>query len=429
MYDAYVSDEWRPTSNVTLQLGLRYEYQADAFNQGVDINDMEVFPTTGTERELPYVDFSNRGDKNNWGPRAGLAWDLMGDGRSVVRAGYGLYFHPLSLANSAAEVQNYRQPTATIRNSMYPDPYGGLDPETFVSTNPQNIKIFDNNLENLESRAYTVGLSQELSSTLAIHLDGVVQKMTKTPVDVDINPRSGMTTGPRPLPAFGRIYQTQSVGYMNYKALFARLEKRYSSGHMYMISYTLADSESNLASSSFFTVRTDAWNPDSDVGPNNNDRRHTVVVSGAVLIPGGINLSGVLTARSTMPFSAQAGSDLNGDAANSDFVPGTTRNVFNRGNDSERLSVVNEWRAGLGLSPINESQIDTNEYIGVDLRVTKSFPIRDRQQFEVIFQVFNLLDRTNLLSSWVTNGRSNAFGTSRAAAAKRQAEVAVRFAF
>ena len=89
-----------------------------------------------------------------------------------------------------------------------------------MSTAPQNISINANDLENLESRAYTAGLSQELRAGLAIHLDGVYNKMSKVPMAVDINPRSGGATGVRPLPQFGRILQNQSVGYSDYKALW-----------------------------------------------------------------------------------------------------------------------------------------------------------------------------------------------------------------
>ena len=68
------------------------------------------------------------------------------------------------------------------------------------------------NLENLQSAAYTGGVSQALTSTLAIHVDGVYNQMTKVPMAIDINPRSGGTTGVRPLPQFARVLQTQSIG-------------------------------------------------------------------------------------------------------------------------------------------------------------------------------------------------------------------------
>ncbi len=438
MWDTYVEDEWKPLANLTLHLGLRYEYQAKVFNQGVDINDKAMFPTTGTPTQIPFVDFTKRGDKNNFGPRVGVAWDVKGTGASVVRAGFGTYYNPMNIQIKAAEIQNFRQLTAVINNPGYPDPYGGRDPLTFVSTAPQNIAINANDLENLESKAYTLGLSQELSSTLAIHLDGVHNRMTKVPMAVDINPRSGGTVGVRPLAQFGRILQTQSIGWSDYTALLARLEKRFDNRYMYMVSYTLMDT-SGIVNNSGGTqsVVTHGEDINRDRGPNNSDRRHTVVASGAVLLPYDINLSGVFTARSTMPFSAIAGIDLNGDNNVTDYVPGMTRNVFNRGNDAEMVALVNAWRAlqppnalnPRGLPAITADQIATNEFFSVDMRVTKSIALSNRQRVEVIGQVFNLLNRKNLLGAWTTNALSNVFGTTSSASNMRQAEVAIRFAW
>jgi carboxypeptidase family protein len=429
MWDGYVEDEWRALSNLTLHLGLRYELQAKVFNQGLDINDTNIFPTTGTPTQLPYVDFTRRGDRDNFGPRVSAAWDVRNNGQSVVRAGYGIYYNPMNIQLKAAELENFRRPTATIANPSYPDPYGGRTPLSFVSTAPQNISINANDLENLESRAYTVGLSQELTSTMAIHLDGVHNQMTKVPMAVDINPRSGGATGARPLPQFGRILQNQSIGWADYTALLARLEKRFDNRYMYMISYTLMTTDGIVNNSGTQSTVTDAAHVEYDLGPNNSDRRHTLVASGAVLLPYDVNLSGVITTRSTMPFSATAGIDLNGDANVTDFVPGTTRNVFNRGTDTEMLAAVNAWRATRGLVALPASQIDANGYFSVDMRVTKAFALTDRRRVELIAQVFNLLNRTNLLPAWNTNALSTVFGTTTSASNMRQAEVAVRFAW
>ena len=76
-----------------------------------------------------------------------------------------------------------------------------------------------------------------------------------------------------------------------------------------------------------------------------------VRASGSFLLPGTVTLGAVFSARSTMPFSAIAGVDLNGDAAITDYVPGTTRNVFNRGNNTQSLALVNAYRATTGLAP------------------------------------------------------------------------------
>ena len=430
MWDTYVEDEWKPAAGVTLNLGLRYEYQAKIFNQGLDLNDKNIFPTTGTPTSLaPLVDFSNRGDKNNFGPRVGVAWDLRNDGKSVVRAGYGLYYNPVNIQAPSAEVSNFRQITVILANPTYPDPYGGREPVAFVSTAPQNITVEANNLENLQSAAYTAGISQGLTSALAIHVDGVYNKITKAPMLIDINPRSGGATGNRSLPQFGRVLQWQSRGAIDYKALLVRLEKRLDHNYMYTVSYTLANSTGTVNNIGPAATVTDSEHPGYDQGPNNSDRRNVLVASGSFLLPGDVTVGAVFSARSTMPFSATAGVDVNGDGNNTDFVPGTTRNVFNRGTDTQMLAQVNAYRATAGLAPIPVSQVNTNEYYGLDVRVSKSFPLSAGRKVELIAQVFNLLNRTNLLAAWQTNVRSSAFGTISSAADMRQGEVALRFTF
>ena len=430
LWDTYVEDEWKPVAGLTLNLGLRYEYQDKVFDQGRDLNDKSIFPTTGTPTSLaPLVDFSHRGDRNNVGPRFGLAWDVRNDGKTVARAGYGLYYNVMNTQSELSEIQNYRQLTAVIPNPTYPDPYGGRDAISFVSAGVQNIAVQANNLENLQSAAYTGGVSQSLTAALAIHVDGVYNKMTKVPMAIDINPRSGGTTGVRPLAQFGRVLQTQSIGNADYKALLVRLEKRLEHNYMYTVSYTLASTSGNVSSSSFLSTVTDSAHLAYDIGPNNSDRRHALVASGSVVLPSDVVLGAVFTARSTMPFSALAGVDLNGDANITDYVPGITRNVFNRGKDADMMALVNAYRATTGLAPLPVSQINTNEFYGLDIRASKSVRISADRKVELIGQVFNLLNRTNLLAAWQTNARSSTFGTSVSAANMRQAEVAVRFSF
>jgi len=429
MWSVYGQDEWRPVTNLTLTLGLRYDRQIRVFNETLDFNNPKDFPTTGTNLELPFVDLESRGDKNNWGPRAGLAWDLN-NGRSVVRAGYGIYYNPNNIQIAGQEVNSLQQASVVIANPSYPDPYGGQDPLRFVSAAPQNITILANDLENLESHAYTVGLSQELWPSVAIHVDGVYTRMTKVPTAVDINRRAGdVPTAPRARPQFQRINQIQSIGEVDYKALLVRLEKRFDQRYMYGFSYTLADSFGNLpGGATTFTV-TQAELPDLDEGPSSSDRRHAIAASGSVLLPANITLSGVFSYRSTMPFSATAGVDLNADANITDYVPGTTRSAFNRGDNENMMALVNAWRISRGLAALPASQIDTNEFATLDVRVSKSFQIRGRQSLELMAQVFNLLGRDNLQPTWSTNALSNAFGRIQQALNRQQAELVVRFAF
>ena len=155
-----------------------------------------------------------------------------------------------------------------------------------------------------------------------------------------------------------------------------------------------------------------------------------------------INLGAVWTLRSTMPFSARAGQDLNRDGVTvnnlqTDYVPGTTRDVFNRGNNGELLQIVNAYRAATrdathpsGYAPIPLSQLDTNIVNQLDVRVGKTFRIGADRKFELIAQVFNLLG-TDILGGiaqgWTENALSDSFGRVLTVLPRQQAELAVRF--
>src|SRR5439155_26960311 len=108
------------------------------------------------------------------------------------------------------------------------------------------------------------------------------------------------------------------------------------------------------------------------------------------ILPMDITLGAVWNYRSTRPFSARAGIYLNRDGAVTDYVPGTTRDVFNRGDNAKYLALVNAWRAQNVRAAIPESQLMTDEFQRVDVRISKQVNIGGDRRAEFIAQVFNL---------------------------------------
>ena len=333
-------------------------------------------------------------------------------------------------AIARGEHDAFQQYTVNLRNPTYPDPYGGQDPASFVSTAPPNIQIVANDLENPETHVTSAGVSQEIGAGLALHVDGVFSRTTKYPVGVQINTADPVTRQ-RPLPEWGTIQQVQKFHGQpyDYRALLVRLQRRFANNYLYTLSYTLAKQDLGFRAGTHFGTLTNALHPEWDEGPADNDRRHAFVASGSVVLPYEISLGAVWTLRTTRPFTAQAGRDLNGDGTNNDFVPGTTRNQGNRNLD---LALVNEWRATNRLAPISADQIDSDRYNRFDVRLSKSLQVGGGRRLELIGQVFNVLGTDNLAgvgSGWVTNALSDSFGRILEAQPRQQAELAVRFAF
>ncbi|HEY3162099.1 MAG TPA: carboxypeptidase regulatory-like domain-containing protein [Vicinamibacterales bacterium] len=413
-FSTYVQDEWKPLSSLTLNLGVRYDLFYDSWNQQMDLSR---FP-----RPLPFINPFTRGDHNNVGPRAGFAWDLRGDGESVVRGGAGKYFrNPAFGTPFGGEQTNLLQASIRISNPSYPDPYGGRSPLAFASTTPPNITIVDDRLQTPETNTYNAGFSQQLTTNLAVHVDSIYTKTTKDIEAVNIN-TPDPATRLRPLPEWGRIVQTQSIGSSTYRALMVRLDKRYADRFLYLVSYTLSKTYGYPIAGTI----TDAANPALDIGPAGTDRRHMLVSSGSLMAPGGVQVGAVWTLRSKMPFGAVAGLDLNGDGSVTDYVPGTSRNRFD-------LALVNAWRAQNRLGPIGASQFDSNRYTSLDVRVSKAIPLGGRRRIELIAQLFNVFGTDNLLppgaGGYVDNALSDSFGTILSAQPRQQGEIAIRYAF
>ena len=419
-YQFYAQDECKAGRGVTMNLGLRYELDTLIWNKDRK-NDGSFYP-----RILPFVNFQNRGDNNNVSPRVGLAWDVRNNGKTVVRAGYGRLFNTIMNGTPGAEETTLRQTAISISNPSYPDPYGGRSPASFASTAPPNINIVDDNMVNPWADTVSIGVSRQLGPDMAINADVVNTKSNAFNASVQINTPSN---GVRPLPEWGRINQVQSIGWQKYRALLVRLEKRFSQRYQYTLSYTLQKVEDNSFGATSTGTITDFYNPGFDAGYGNADRRHSMVASGAYLIPGDVTLGMVWTLRSTAPFSARAGVDLNGDGANTDYVPGTHKGQGNRDLD---IGLVNAWRATRGLGPINPAQISKNDYNKVDLRLSKAFTLSGKRRIEGIFQIFNLFGRDNLGgigSSFQSNALSDSFGQLLTAQPRQQAEIALRMTF
>lgn len=416
-YVGFVQDDWKLDDNLTVNLGLRYERLYGAANEDLDPS---IFPI-----EIPYIDVSQRGDTNNFGPRAGLAWDVLGTGRTVVRGGYGLYYGHVRILGNLTEFRNYQQFSVNITNPSYPDPYGGRDPRSFIVSGAANITVVANDYVQPFSHQFNAGFSHQLVGGYSLHVDGVVTNTHHDRKILDINARTpGATT--RPNPTFARVDRNQSTGSARYRAIYTKLEKRFSQRHQFMVTHTYMRSRDNNPLNRYL----DPFDLELDWGPSNGERRHAVVASGSVLLPFDVTLGAVWTVRTPLPWNPTAGRDLNSDGFNTDLVPGATRNSGSR---NLNLDAVNAWRATNGRAAIPESQIESSRINLIDVRASKAIRFGATTKLDVTAQAFNLLNTTNLQAQYgggrVTNALSDAFGRILTARPGRQAELAVRLAW
>jgi hypothetical protein len=432
MQGFYFEDEWKLRSNLTLNLGLRYDLETGVWRNSLNAS---MYP-----QALPYVKFGSHGNiYDNLGPRLGFAWDPFHTGRTVVRGGFGIVNVDLQDNAFESEISTLRQTQITIQGTPtnpipYPNPYAPYTtPQAYLAAHPQslNVSLNANNIYNPKVYTYNLGVDRQFSPDIALSVEGMYTHMYGLDVNENINtPTNIVVATSRPNLNFNQINISAPVGVYNYEGLFVRLNKRFSHRYQYVISYTLAKQFDNYNNS---TAITNYWDPKQDYGPASTDRRHNLVVSGSILARWGINVGGILTLRSALPFSALTGT-TNIAGANP-YVPGTTKNNHDI---AETLAAVNTWRAGLNLAPIPLSQIESNRYIQFDARVSKNINIGERYKIELIGQLFNVFGTNNYGGvgvSQITNAStgsatsSGTFGTFSAAQPKQQGEIAVRFLF
>jgi hypothetical protein len=398
----FFQDSWKVRPNLTANLGMRYDREYGA-------SFLDTLNPANYSPAIPFqVPKGQRGDKNNFGPRIGFSWDPFNKGTDVIRAGYGVYYNNIQTEQGEGEKLNLYACSVTITKFVYPDPYGGLSPTNYCSTAPPSVTLLAPGYSNPYSQQFSVGYTRQLTRDMALIVDGIYEHSLRNYKNVDLNyPVNYPASSVRPLTAWAQINQHQSIDQDKYKALFVRLDKRYSGRYMFSVAYTLASGSDWNPEASVITYS----NPKLDYGPSNIDRRHALVTSGSVMLPWKIQLGGIYTFRSAEPFSVTT-TTTNANAT-AQFLAGTSRNQGNR---------------GLKLSSFGLAPVASTKYNDFDLRASKAFFVKEQRKLEIIGQAFNLFGFTNY-TSFTSVASSSTFGQATGAGTVQQGEVAARFTF
>jgi hypothetical protein len=413
-YSAYVQDDWRVHPDLTLSLGLRWDREVGSYNETVQPSS---FPTA-----IPFIgDPAKRGQTKNFGPRFGLAWNVRGTGKDVVRAGFGIYYNNIQTLLNFPEERNISLCNVLIANPTYPNPYGGKSPTAFCSAAAPTVTVLDKNFAMPYSEQFTLGYSREIAKDFSVHVDGVYMHTLKDWRTFDQNYPNA--AGVRPNPAFARILDHEPISQYKYKALYVRAEKRFAKRYQFLVSYSLASSRDDNPQAQI--VNQSSYN--LDWGPSAIDRRNVLVASGTVLLPWKFTAGAFWQIRSALPFSVFSTIQVDGVTQ---YIPGLSRDLGNRDN-GKLVAAVNAYRASLAtpLAPITASQIDTSRFNSFDLRIMRPIFIHNEWRVEAIGQAFNLFGTTNLTGGNTTSATSVNFGKILGASNLQQAELAVRIVF
>ena len=439
-YNGYVQDQWRVNQKLTLNLGLRYDYQT-------------MTPNT----------------KDAFAPRLGFAYDPTGQGQTVIRGGAGKFYeyHLVGIGINIARrgvfgqvftfdtgevtsadrgvipVDNLNtgclQPTGdsglaaigpacrayltTLRASLQP----GAGAQ-FINTEPQ----IDGDRHMGYLWSFSLGVRHELMRNLAVGADYVGNRGRDQTAQIDINEgppgANGRITRPGPagfdpsgdlIPASARNanflrvlqYQTRDDLNTDFNSLELSLEKRYSQRWSGRMAYTLG--YANDVGGRF----TDDLNPREDYGRSNTDNRHAFVTSVNVTPWGGLSTGAIFRYYSGYPINETVGSDLNGDRDNND------RPI--RGIHDLTRPILSEVDAN-GQAVRNG--IDGESTTLMDLQVQYSINLARRQTVGLFWEAYNVLNKENLGNPTGNRNNSN-FMVPVEAGSMRAMQLGIRYTF
>lgn len=475
----FVQDTFRLHPQLTLNLGVRW----DPFFPYTDVNDKLACYRPGVPSQV-YVNAplgavypgdagcpagGYETDWMNLGPRVGFAYDPFGDGRTSVRAGYGIFYdHPNTISTNSPANQG---PFGTVvrisgdaTNSVL-NPYAGtvnpfpIDPfnvprdVSFVL--PHNMFSYAEGFENGTLQSWNLTVEREFIPSWLLRLAYAGSHGSNLAIGNELNPAlyaPGATTATtnqrRALfPQFGNITVMQATGESSYHSLQATIDKRFSRGFSLLANYTLAkaldhSSENKQTGAS----QTNPFDLEFDWGPANFDRRHRLVVSGLWQLPGrpanraadavlgGWSLTGIWTWQTGLPFTVNSGVDnartgtggQRADVVGDPALP----------DDRDRAELITRWfntaaftTNALGtFGSVGRNSLRGPRYSAVDMGLHKTFALPGGVKTQFRFEAFNVFNNVNLNLpvSTVTSGN---FGRILGADDPRILQFALRVSF
>lgn len=380
----YVQDDWRPRPDLTLNLGLRYDYESARTEA---LREITGEPGPGIS-----------GDKNNLAPRVGVVWAPGGSTRQAIHGGAGLYYDQVIL-NVLGNVR-FTPPkviSTTIFNPSFPDPTSGLS-----TMPPPAIQSIDPDLETPYNFNSSIGYRRELAPNLSLDVSYVYNRGWAQIMTVDRNAGIPGTANILGQGAQGRdptiaanTFST-NLGFIRYHGLLVEAEKRFSKGLQGGVAYTLSKTIDN--GFSFSSVIQVPTRPDLNEGPGTNDRRHELKAHIDLMLPYDFQFGGVAEYYSEAPMNITVGRDVNGDGIVNDWVneeicltlacPGFS---YSRNSVNELTTAdANRLRALFGQAPVGEFA-NNPKFFNFNMTLQKSIRFSSRR-IRVRAEAFNVFN-------------------------------------
>lgn len=424
-YSFFAQDQWRLNRKLTLNYGLRYELQLlpKPFAPNPAVPETQKFHT----------------DKTAYGPRAGIAYDLFGDSKTVLRGGYGMFNAVLQngMIDNALRQTGLADPTKnTVSLSFTPTSGGAPTFPNVLTAIPTGASVptpsvfrIASDFKRPRAQEINFGIDRQLTNSLAISASYIRTYGDQIYTQIDSNlpaPQftrtyqlpggatfqvpyvASPTASPnsvRPNPNLGAVILNTSNGESWYNAMYVELKHRFADGLQFNVAYTLskventngtAGGDGSSTEGSFSGGRfLDQFNKLSNRGISPTDQRHRLTMNAVWNMPFGKTgtdaasqivkgwvLSGIYTAESGRPFATS----LSIPSIPFTNTDGTLWNGFG--------GVLGQ--GGLNVLPTVPRNNNTGRpNYRLDLRVGRDFKATERLTVQILAEGFNVFNHSN----------------------------------
>jgi Carboxypeptidase regulatory-like domain/TonB dependent receptor len=407
-WDFFVQDNWKVTRKLTVNLGLRYEFNTVWREEHNQIQNFDIATQSfASPTQAPYSQ-----KKDEFAPRIGFAWDPFGKGKTVVKGYGGIFYMPqqfgFGLVSNIPALASYSV-------NAFQAPLAYPQPNPVLPAGTQNVSAYPTNPRDPYSTNWLLGIQQEIfpSTVLAVNYTG--NKTTHMQAGISfaaLNANPGnVITQARPLPGFANENIDAPELFSKYNALQVQL-KRNAKRLTLEANYTWSHEIDDLVN--VFSGFSNPFNAQADVGSGDWDVRNNFTASALYNLPdlkdqntivrevfGGWQTSMILQVRSGLPVNVTLVSGFFGipmrpQATGAPLTVGGTNwpnSPYNGAAFAIDPTFDGSW--GVADDAVGRNLLRGPAFAQVDWSLMKNFPIRERFVLQFRVDLFNLFNHPN----------------------------------
>ena len=485
-YAAYIQDDWKVTSRLTFNLGLRYELATPWVDKFDAINTVHPDPSVRSNQypnapigmlfpgDLPRGLYNT--DKNNFAPRFGFAWDVFGDGKTAVRGAFGIFYDTINTDSIAQENPPFVGGRRAFSNGNLTNPFSSVgatappafvDPSAFTFTYPINglFSTQDPNMRNTYVNSWNFTIQRQIGQTWMVSGAYIGKTTLKLLAyrpfnaaiyipgnDAQGNPLSTEGNAESRVPFGKGIYGPQGYYLDNpftgsYHSAQLEVNKRFSGGLQLSTNYTFSKALDSSSTISLGGCVANPYNIRASKGRSDFDRTNSLVISGIYTPPvmrqqkslvsrvlGGWSISGITTLQSGAPVNATTGQNtaLDGTTCQGSYHPDIVGQIMREHATTDDMLAQYFNRSAFAMPGVGRyGSAARNMFSGpglatVDSALLKDITVTEGTRFQLRAEFSNMFNRVNF-NNPIAQLANPRYGQITGAGAGRAIQLGLKF--